>query len=72
MVLDIVKYGDPVLRQKGERVENIKPELTQLIDNMLETMHDAHGIGLAAQQIGRAGGQSWDIWELSPKSDRSG
>ena len=54
MVLDIVKYGDPVLRQKGERVENITPELTQLIDNMLETMHDAHGIGLAAQQIGRA------------------
>ena len=54
MVLDIVKYGDPVLRQKGERVENITPELTQLIDDMLETMHDAHGIGLAAQQIGRA------------------
>ena len=54
MVLDIVKYGDPVLRQKGERVENITPELTQLIDNMLETMHVAHGIGLAAQQIGRA------------------
>ena len=39
---------------KGERVENITPELTQLIDDMLETMHDAHGIGLAAQQIGRA------------------
>ena len=54
MVLDIVKYGDPVLRQKGECVENITPELTQLIDDMLETMHDAHGIGLAAQQIGRA------------------
>ena len=54
MVLDIVKYGDPVLRQKGERVEAITPELTQLIDDMLETMQDAHGIGLAAQQIGRA------------------
>ena len=54
MVLDIVKYGDPVLRQKGERVEAITPELTKLIDDMLETMRDAHGIGLAAQQIGRA------------------
>tara|TARA_A100001037_G_scaffold293493_1_gene310167 strand:- start:69 stop:635 length:567 start_codon:yes stop_codon:yes gene_type:complete len=54
MVLDIVKYGDPVLRQKGECVESITPELKQLIDDMLETMRDAHGIGLAAQQIGRA------------------
>ena len=54
MVLDIVKYGDPVLRQKGECVESISPELKQLIDDMLETMRDAHGIGLAAQQIGRA------------------
>jgi len=53
MLLDIVKYGDPVLRQKGERVEEVTPETRQLIDDLLETMHEAHGIGLAAQQIGR-------------------
>ena len=54
MLLDIVKYGDPVLRQKGERVGEIMPEITQLIDDMVETMHEAHGIGLAAQQVGKA------------------
>ena len=54
MLLDIVKYGDPVLRQKGERVGEIMPEITQLIDDMVETMHAAHGIGLAAQQVGKA------------------
>ena len=52
--LDIVKYGNPVLRQKGERVESINSEITKLIDDMLETMQSAHGIGLAAQQIGQA------------------
>ena len=52
MILDIVKYGDPVLRQKGDRVEEITPKIKQLIDDMLETMREAHGIGLAAQQIG--------------------
>ena len=53
MLLDIVKYGDPVLRQKGERVEKVTPEIKQLIDDMVETVHEAHGIGLAAQQVGR-------------------
>ncbi|MBI1178090.1 peptide deformylase [bacterium] len=54
MVLPIVKYGHPALRQKGAQVENITPEITQLIADMMETMRDAHGIGLAAQQIGQA------------------
>ena len=45
MILDIVKYGNPVLRQKGERVESINSEITKLIDDMLETMQSAHGIG---------------------------
>ncbi len=53
MILDIVKYGDPVLRQKGERVGEVTPKITQLIDDMLETMREAHGIGLAAQQVGK-------------------
>lgn len=54
MILPIVKYGHPVLRQKGERVASITPEIRQLVEDMLETMHDASGVGLAAQQIGRA------------------
>jgi peptide deformylase len=54
MVLPIVKYGHPVLRQKGARVKNITPEISKLILDLLETMRDAHGIGLAAQQVGRA------------------
>ena len=53
MILDIVKYGNPVLRQKGECVEEVTSDISQLIDNMLETMHEARGIGLAAQQVGR-------------------
>jgi peptide deformylase len=54
MILEVVKYGHPVLRQKGVRVETVTPELHQLIKDMLETMYAAKGIGLAAQQVGRA------------------
>lgn len=54
MVLEIVKFGHPVLRQKGAKIEKITPEIKKLIDDMMETMKDAHGVGLAAQQIGQA------------------
>lgn len=54
MILPIVKYGHPVLREKGARVATITPEIVQLVADMLETMHGAAGIGLAAQQVGRA------------------
>ena len=54
MVLEIVKYGHPVLRQKGARIEAITPEITRLIADMFDTMRAAHGVGLAAQQIGKA------------------
>ena len=54
MILPVLKYGDPILRQKGARIERITPEVTKLIDDMFETMHAASGIGLAAQQVGRA------------------
>lgn len=54
MILEIVKYGDPVLRAKGARVENITEEIKQLAADMLETMRAAHGVGLAAQQVGKA------------------
>ena len=53
MILPIVKFGHPVLRRKGARIESITPEVMQLIADMFETMHDAAGVGLAAQQVGR-------------------
>jgi peptide deformylase len=54
MVLHVVKYGDPVLRKKGRRIEKITPEIKQLIADMFETMKAARGVGLAAQQVGHA------------------
>jgi len=54
MVLPIVKYGHPVLRKKGERIEAITPEIKKLIADMFETMEASHGVGLAAQQVGIA------------------
>jgi peptide deformylase len=54
MIRKVVHYGHPVLRKKGERVENITPAIRALIQDLLETMYEAHGIGLAAQQIGEA------------------
>jgi peptide deformylase len=53
-MLTIVKYGDPVLRQKGARIEKITPEIKKLIAEMFETMKAARGVGLAAQQVGKA------------------
>ncbi len=54
MVLPVVKYGDPVLRKRGARIEAITPEIQQLVKDMFETMYAARGVGLAAQQVGRA------------------
>ena len=54
MVLEIVKYGHPVLRQKGAKIEAITPEIKQLIADMFATMEASHGVGLAAQQVGVA------------------
>ena len=54
MILPIVQYGHPTLRQKGARVEKITPEIAELIRDMFETMYDANGVGLAAQQVAQA------------------
>jgi peptide deformylase len=54
MLLTIVKYGTPVLRQKGTRIEAVTPKIQQLITDMLETTYAHKGIGLAAQQVGLA------------------
>jgi len=54
MILEIVKYGHPALRQKGAKIESITSEIKKLIANMFETMEQNHGVGLAAQQVGVA------------------
>ena len=54
-ILEIVTLGDAdaaVLRKQGERVRDFGPLLHELLDNMLETMRDAPGVGLAAPQVG--------------------
>lgn len=53
MKLSILQYGDPVLRVKGKRIDQIDDRIRELATNMLETMHAANGVGLAAQQIGK-------------------
>jgi len=52
MILEIVKYGNPVLREKGRKVKDVDETTRQLAEDMLETMRAAHGVGLAAQQVG--------------------
>ena len=51
-VLPIVKYGADVLRKPAERVLDIDEPLQKLIDDMIETMYAAPGVGLAANQVG--------------------
>ncbi len=53
-MLPVLKFGHPILRQKGVRIDTITPEIRELIANMKETMYAAKGIGLAAQQVGKA------------------
>lgn len=50
--LEIVKYGDPVLRNKTKPIEKVTKEIKLLADNMLETMYMSCGAGLAGPQVG--------------------
>ncbi|KQC28507.1 peptide deformylase [Flagellimonas eckloniae] len=52
MILPIVAYGEPVLRKVAKDISTDYPKLDELIINMWETMYNAHGVGLAAPQIG--------------------
>ena len=54
MILPILEYGDPILRAKGKPIENVDDRIRELAANMIETMHAANGVGLAAQQVGEA------------------
>lgn len=52
MILPIVAYGEPVLRKVAKEINSDYDKLDELIANMWETMYNAHGVGLAAPQIG--------------------
>ena len=54
MKLPIFHYGHPVLRAKGKRITKVDDRIRELAANMFETMREAHGVGLAAQQVGEA------------------
>lgn len=51
-IRQIVTVPNPVLREKAKRVKSITPEVQRLIEDMIETMHSAPGVGLAAPQVG--------------------
>lgn len=51
-ILEIKEYGEPILREKALPVEEITPEILNLIKDMAETMYTASGVGLAASQVG--------------------
>ncbi len=52
MIREIVVYGDPVLNAKGAEIKRVDAALRTLAADMLETMYDANGVGLAAHQVG--------------------
>jgi peptide deformylase len=52
MIYPIVKYGDPVLETPAQTVTEFDDELKKLVEDMFESMYAAHGVGLAAPQIG--------------------
>ena len=52
MVREILKFPDPRLRKKGVAITSVTPELKKLAEDMIETMYDENGIGLAAPQLG--------------------
>jgi len=51
-VYNVVKIGDPVLREKAKTITKFNSNLYKLLNNMLDTMYEAEGVGLAAPQIG--------------------
>lgn len=54
MILPVIAYGDPVLKRKALPISKDYEGLEQLIESMWETMYHAHGVGLAAPQIGKS------------------
>ena len=65
--MKIYTYPDSVLRAKAETIENIDEDIHKLIDCMAETMYDAPGIGLAANQVGVT--KQLIVYDISPQED---
>jgi len=68
MRLSILQYGDLVLRAKGKRIEKVDQRIRELAQDMIETMHAANGVGLAAPQIGES--LQLTVLDLSQVEDR--
>ncbi|MEC7286220.1 MAG: peptide deformylase, partial [Bacteroidota bacterium] len=54
MILPIVAYGDPILKQRAKEISSSSKDLEILLKNMWETMYAANGVGLAAPQVGKS------------------
>jgi len=54
VIRPILKYGDSILHDKAKKVDAITPEIDRLVEDMIETMYAAPGVGLAAPQVGEA------------------
>jgi peptide deformylase len=54
MILPVVAYGDPVLKEIAKEIDESYPNLKEFISNMFETMYQASGVGLAAPQVGKS------------------
>jgi len=67
MIYPIVKFGDPVLEKPAEKIIMFDDELPKLIHDMFESMYAAHGVGLAAPQIGI--GRRIAVIDISFKED---
>jgi len=63
--IEIVLYPDPALRRRAEPVESVDDTVRAVADRMLELMHQAHGVGLAAPQVGL----SWRLFVANPSGD---
>lgn len=68
MILEVVKYGHPTLRQKGRRIEKVDADIKRLIGDMFETMYAAKGVGLAAQQVAQP--LQLTVIDVRPATDR--
>ena len=51
-ILNMRLLPDPILRKQAKKVAKVTPQLKKLVDNMVDTMHDQRGVGLAANQVG--------------------
>jgi peptide deformylase len=54
MIRKIIRFPSPVLRKKSKAVKRVTPEIVRLMDDMIETMRAAPGVGLAAPQVGES------------------